>query len=213
MYKDYPHSTPMKMVQDHILERAYSRDSAAKTPYQLDLEVKDRTPAIEPKVGDKVKIKSREWYEKWKDARGDVDVPFSFVSSMQWCLGETMEIESAKDGRFFMKDSVFLFSMEMFEEVYPKQEEVEFVLPKIDLKDPLLYQSPYSVEGGGVHKLSPEDKERYFQEIRKKWEVAPIIEDVAKRLTAYTLVKGAEPKSPTKLKMVGRTQAIKLKKL
>ena len=31
-----------------------------KSPYQLDLEVKDRKPGIVPKVGDEVKIKSRE---------------------------------------------------------------------------------------------------------------------------------------------------------
>ena len=213
MYEDCPLSTPMKMVQDHILERACSRDSAAKTPYQLDLEVKDRKPAITPKVGDKVKIKSREWYEKWEDAFGDVDVPCGFVYGMREYCGKIMEVREIRDFAFYLKGSVFLFSMEMFEEVYPKQEEVKFVLPKIDLKDPLLYQSPYSVEGGGVHKLSPKEKERYFQEIRKKCEIAPIIGDIAKRLTAYTFVKGAEPKSPAKLKMVGRTQAIKLKKL
>ena len=46
--------------------------SAMKTPYQLDLEVKDRKPDIVPKVGDKVKIKSRKWYKKWKNALGRV---------------------------------------------------------------------------------------------------------------------------------------------
>lgn len=213
MYEDCPLSTPMKMVQDHMLERACSRDSAAKTPYQLDLEVKDRKPTITPKVGDKVKIKSRKWYDKWKEADGNVYVQCVFIDDMREYCGKIMEVIMMGHFGFSLQGCEYTFSMEMVEEVYPKQEEVEFVLPKIDLKDLLLYQSPYSVEGGGVHKLSPEEQGRYFQEIRRKCEIAPIIGDIAKRLTAYTLVKGAEPKSPTKLKMVGRTQAIKLKKL
>lgn len=58
-------------VYDKYTTKDYG-ESPTKTPYQLDLEVKDRKPDIVPKVGDKVKIKSREWYEKWKNAFGRV---------------------------------------------------------------------------------------------------------------------------------------------
>ena len=169
------------MVQDHILGCACTRYGAAKTPYQLDLEVKDRKPAITPKVGDKVKIKSKEWYDKWKDAEGEVSVSLNFVSEMQMYLGEIMDVRIVDDSDCKLKGSSFWFSMEMFEEVYPKQEQ--------------------------------EEKEATSQKYDGVYTLASRIEGITKRLTAYTLVKGAEPKSPTKLKMVGRTQAIKLKKL
>ena len=158
-----------------------STSSIPKTPYQLDLEVKDRKPTITPKVGDKVKIKSRDWYEKWKSASGTVPVLESFTDVMRKYCGKTMEVIKATSYGFYLKDSVFLFSMEMFEEVYPKQEEKEKEAPlqKYD----------------GIYTLTSK------------------IEDVTKRLAAYTIVKSAMPSSPTKLKMVGRTQAIKLKKL
>ena len=170
------------MVQDHILGCACTRYGAAKTPYQLDLEVKDRKPAIEPKVGDKVKIKSKEWYEKWKDAEGDVDVPFLFVLGMEKYCGETMEVTYAANKFFLLEDCRAKFSMEMFEEVYPKQEQKE--------------------------------KENPLQKYDGVYTLASKMEDVTKRLAAYTLVKGMEPKSPAKLKMVGgRTRVIKLKKL
>ena len=181
MYEDCPLSTPIKMVQDHILGCACTRYGSVKTPYQLDLEVKDRKPTITPKVGDKVKIKSREWYEKWKDVRGEVDVSCGFVDNMRKHCGKIMEVREIRDFAFYLKGSVFLFSMEMFEEVYPKQEQKE--------------------------------KEATLQKYDGVYTLASRIEDITKRLTAYTLVKGMDPKSPTKLKMVGRTQAIKLKKL
>ena len=158
-----------------------STSSIPKTPYQLDLEVKDRKPVITPKVGDKVKIKSRKWYDKWKDAEGDVRVPRTFLDEMKEYCGKTMEVTRENVFSFSLEGSIYSFSMEMFEEVYPKQEQ--------------------------------EEKEATSQKYDGVYTLASRIEGITKRLTAYTLVKGAEPKSPTKLKMVGRTQAIKLKKL
>ena len=82
---------------------------------------------------------------------------------------------------FSLQGCEYTFSMEMVEEVYPKQEQKE--------------------------------KEATLQKYDGVYTLASRIEDITKRLAAYTLVKGMEPKSPAKLKMVGRTQAIKLKKL
>lgn len=104
--------------------------SAAKTPYQLDLEVKDRKPNIVPKVGDKVKIKSKEWYEKWKEnICGDVGISingwlFDFVKPMSdWC-GKIMEVKRVdSDGAIKLEGSNFWWHPKFLEEVYPQESE------------------------------------------------------------------------------------------
>ena len=94
-----------------------------KTPYQLDLEVKDRKPDIVPKVGDKVKIKSREWYEKWKDEKGNIDGigSHSFLSSMSKYCGKVFKVKNAILSIFTLEDARFSWIMSMFEEVYPQE--------------------------------------------------------------------------------------------
>ena len=103
-----------------------------KTPYQLDLEVKDRKPDIVPKVGDKVKIKSREWYEKWKGP--DQWVSFSttscmFADDMPRLCGKTYTVTSIKDTkggkRWYLDSQIYHFVPEMFEEVYPQESSKE----------------------------------------------------------------------------------------
>lgn len=102
-----------------------------KTPYQLDLEVKDRKPDIVPKVGDKVKIKSREWYEKWKGSTGHVLVSYYFIESMAKHCGRVLTVKE-----FNLGSQGWLFkleedekgknwSLEMFEEVYPQESSKE----------------------------------------------------------------------------------------
>ena len=73
-------------------------DTAKKTPYQLDLEVKDRKPDIVPKVGGKVKIKSREWYEKWKGPTESVPVLYSFVKEMAKYCGQVLTVKEVSFG-------------------------------------------------------------------------------------------------------------------
>lgn len=98
--------------------------SAMKTPYQLDLEVKDRKPDIVPKVGDKVKIKSREWYEKWKDDYGNVTLkPLIYWGNGDWVkhLGRIYSVKSIHEDCFFLNDCpAYAWAMNMFEEVYPQ---------------------------------------------------------------------------------------------
>lgn len=99
-----------------------------KTPYQLDLEVKGRKPDIVPKVGDKVKIKSREWYEKWKDSEGDVSFSGSgccFVPNMANLCGRIFSVDSVinfiGENRYCLGFRNYYFVPEMFEEVYPQE--------------------------------------------------------------------------------------------
>lgn len=103
-----------------------------KTPYQLDLEVKDRKPDIVPKVGDKVKIKSREWYEKWKNAYGRVlfsETGCIFSEEMDKYCGEeftVIKINETLDGkRWTLELAPHSFVPEMFEEVYPQESSKE----------------------------------------------------------------------------------------
>ena len=114
-------------VYDKYTTKVYDA-SPTKTPYQLDLEVKDRKPDIVPKVGDKVKIKSREWYEKWKDSEGDVsfsDIGCCFVPNMAGLCGRIFSVNSVInfiDGnRYCLGIRYYYFVPEMFEEVYPQE--------------------------------------------------------------------------------------------
>ena len=105
----------------------FYKGSAKKTPYQLDLEVKDRKPDIVPKVGDKVKIKSREWYEKWKEQTGSVPVLYSFTEAMAKHCGRVLTVKEvsfgSRDRRFRLEEDEKekTWSLEMFEEVYPQE--------------------------------------------------------------------------------------------
>ena len=159
-----------------------------KTPYQLDLEVKDRKPSIIPKVGDRVKIKSREWYERWKDGSNHVNVPESFVPPMAEFCGKVLTVEDFRVGRFKMKEDErkWSFSPEMFEEVYPVQEQLSSKFPKIDLSGAI---QPLPNCLGGEMVLSKEEQERLKERLKEKWGVKP------------------------KLKQVKTTHLIKLKKL
>lgn len=184
----------LKEHEKYLPVHAMIQASAAKpkTPYQLDLEVKDRKPSIIPKVGDRVKIKSREWYEKWsKDNPFDsVGVPFGFIPDMSKYCGHVMTVSKVLDDKFHLKESqeYWIYSLEMFEEVYPAQEQLSSKFPKIDLNSPYLYQSPYEVKGSELV-LSKEELERLKQQLREKWGVKP------------------------KLKQIKTTHLIKLKKL
>lgn len=162
--------------------------SKPKTPYQLDLEVMDRKPSIIPKVGDRVKIKSREWYERWKNAYGVVYAPWGFINSMADACGNILEVERVESTCFYLKGSRYNWSLNMFEEVYPVQEQLSSKFPRIDLSSPYLYQSPYEVKGSELV-LSKEELERQKQQLREKWGVKP------------------------KLKQIKTTHLIKLKKL
>lgn len=148
-----------------------------KTTYQLDLEVKDRKPSIIPKVGDRVKIKSREWYERWRDVCGDVKVSKFFVPPMAKFCGKVLTVEEFWDGRFKMKEDEhkWYFSLEMFEEVYPVQEQLSSKFPRIDLSSDI---QPLPNCLGGELVLSKEEQERLKKQLREKWGVKPKLKQV-----------------------------------
>lgn len=100
--------------------------STKKTSFQLDLEFMSRKPIIVPKVGDKVKIKSREWYKKWKLSNGTVPVHYSFVEEMAKYCGQVLTVKECRldtsPCRFKLQEDgdCKTWSLEMFEEVYPQ---------------------------------------------------------------------------------------------
>lgn len=152
--------------------------SKPKTPYQLDLEVKNRKPSIVPKVGDRVKIKSREWYEKWRIfvPCEHVNVVHSFNSEMAPFCGKVLTVRRINGDRFFLGDEetevYWTFSLEMFEEVYPVQEQLSSKFPRIDLSSPLTLQSPFQVQGSELV-LSKEELNRMFQQFAANRVVKP----------------------------------------
>ena len=186
----------LKEHEKYLPVHGMIQSSAAKpkTPYQLDLEVKDRKPSIIPKVGDRVKIKSREWYEKWRIfiPVEYVNVMYLFSSEMAPFCGKVLTVRRINGDSFFLGDEkgevVWTFSLEMFEEVYPVQEQLSSKFPRIDLSSPLTLQSPLQVQGSELV-LSKEEQERLKEQLRTKWGVKP------------------------KLKQIKTTHLIKLKKL
>ena len=100
-----------------------------KTPYQMDLEMRDRKPHIIPDAGDMVKIKSPEWYNRWKDGSGFVRFPGHnclFRDHMSEFCGKKFIVEGVlftelQERRYKLDGVSWYFIPEMFEEVYPKQ--------------------------------------------------------------------------------------------
>lgn len=121
--------THEEMLKAHHVLTAIA--TAKKTPYQLDLEIMDRKPDIVPKAGDKVKIKSREWYEKWREPSGTVWVLYSFNKDMAKLCGQVLTVKEvslgSKSWLFKLKEdeTYKIWSLEMFEEVYPQESSKE----------------------------------------------------------------------------------------
>lgn len=119
--------TPEEIAKAHQVLTAST--AFPKTSYQMDLERKDRKPYIIPEVGDMVKIKSPEWYNRWKDGNGYVDFPKQdclFMDHMSEFCGKKFIVENIifmepQEKRYKLDGVSWFFTPEMFEEVYPKQ--------------------------------------------------------------------------------------------
>ena len=138
-------------------------ESKKKSPYELDLEVMDRKPDVTPKEGDWVKIKSKEWYEKWKDSSGDVPVCRYFTKDMKEHCGRIYQIKTISLNEYIHLDEVgYLWSMEMFEQVYPQEEYTvhktsfgEIIIPIS--KGPTAMEAIHSKEGRIPSEMIPND--------------------------------------------------------
>ena len=69
------------------------------------------------KVGDKVRVKSLDWYNENKDEHGTVNVPFSFIKEMtQYCGKEFIITQVLSNGGYLLKNALYTFSDEMLED-------------------------------------------------------------------------------------------------
>ena len=143
--------------------RVVEKDIMSKVCSELDLEVMDRKPPITPKVGDWVKVKSKEWYEKWKDSNETVPVRFAFVEEMKEHCGRIYRINAIPSIEHFYIDELrYTWSMEMFEQVYPQEEYTvhkttfgEIVVPIS--KGPTAMEAIHSKEGRIPSEMIPND--------------------------------------------------------
>lgn len=109
-------------AKGHPLEEALRKKlEDPRSPFECDLIVKDRKPDVVPKIGDKVRIKSRAWYDKW-EMFGSVYVKAIFLKDMVTYCGQIMTVCDVKDDCFSLSEDTldFSWSLEMFEEVYPQ---------------------------------------------------------------------------------------------
>ena len=214
-------------------------ESKKKSPYELDLEVMDRKPPITPKVGDWVKTKSKEWYEKWKDSSGNVRIGPVFVEDMsRFCGGiyKVTAISLAGNVRF---DEVrYAWSMGMFEEVYPQEEYtvsktfLGYIVTPIS-KGPTAMEAIHSKEGRISSDILPKDNPfKREQQLLKKQVLSkditatiPTIDELTKSITVCKLDSSllfpaptkqsvqAYIKPETKLRIINTNQLIKIDKL
>lgn len=94
------------------------------------------------KVGDKVRVKSKEWYDKNKDRNGRVNINYSFVEKMSnWC-GKEVTIDAIYDDIYKIKEDENLYNWTdtMFEDGVVEQTEQHKFKCKdeviVRLKDP-----------------------------------------------------------------------------
>ena len=212
-------------------------ESKKKSPYELDLEVMDRKPDITPKEGDWVKIKSKEWYEKWKDSYGSVHVRFSFTEEMKEHCGRIYKIRAISSNEYFYIDEHrYTWSMEMFEQVYPQEEYTvhktsfgEIIIPIS--KGPTAMEAIHSKEGRISSHILPNDGTLlgcdYQQMLDKAFpSYMPSIKDLTDPCTITSKVNGdfvspyppkqsvqAYIKPETKLRIIKTNQLIKIEKL
>lgn len=188
-------------AKGHPLEEALRKKlEDPRSPFECDLIVKDRKPDIVPKIGDKVRIKSRAWYDKW-ETFGTVDVECNFIEYMDKYCGRIMTVRNVMDGVFKLdEDSAsYNWSLEMFEEVYPQ---VKLEPGMLTYKDADPYRPLTAVEAAENFRLSKTG------ELVCKIDTS-IHQQIIEQFLAFPV--GTEEKEP-ELETIKRHRFIKLKK-
>lgn len=75
------------------------------------------------KIGDKVRVKSKEWYDEYKGENGTVPIRFSFIEKMSnWC-GKEVTIDAIYDDTYKIKEdeNLYTWTDTMFEDEIVKQ--------------------------------------------------------------------------------------------
>jgi len=111
-------------------------------------------PTPKFKVGDKVRIKSREWYEANKDSQGRVAVPPVFTPMMAvHCCGKIYKIKEIRSPNsdsgnpvYILEGVCWLFSEEMFDPDYPKTE-IALARAYMDTKSLFTGESKPTIKG------------------------------------------------------------------
>lgn len=90
--------------------------------------------AIKYKAGDKVVVKSLEWYNRRKDHNGNVNVPQVFVTAMSQYCGKVLTIRSVMGGTYYyVYEAGFSWSDEMFEGLESEVNSTPKPIKKIDV--------------------------------------------------------------------------------
>lgn len=108
------------------------------------------------KVGDKVRIKSKEWYDNNKDSRGDVTInsDIHFWKGMNVILGKEFTIKAVDDIWYRLNESMYAVTEEMIETLVNEEiiKDITEVIKKHNLgvsvseKDGKIIVEPLEVE-------------------------------------------------------------------
>ena len=89
--------------------------------------------AIKYNVGDRVVVKSLEWYDRHKDRNGNVNVPQCFVSGMSRFCGQVLTICYVHSSCYSVVEASFSWSDEMFEGLESEVNGTPKPIKKIDV--------------------------------------------------------------------------------
>lgn len=106
------------------------------------------------KVGDKVLVKSLDWYNENKNGMGDVLVPCTFVEGMSQYCGKVLTIRRVGISAYCVEECGYSWSDEMFErslslaEVFAETKDVKHLPKDLEGCAKILEVSPKSCVGG-----------------------------------------------------------------